>query len=181
MQRPEGGLRIGGWMSRMVLALIIALVIMVGCTERSTSQSDPLHGAWHVATMYLISADKDTIEILINESLIIFGEGYYSVAYAFGENKDSTFAERWHPNGKEKIDRYSSLIVNTGSYQINGSHLYARPLFALAPEFIKGQAVFSFKFVEETLELTWEKSIAFDGLEYPSAGTVTLLCLVRAK
>jgi len=28
-------------------------------------------------------------------------------------------------------------------------------------------------------QLTWEKSIAFDGLEYPSAGTVTLLRLTR--
>ena len=163
------------------LALIIALIGIVGCTESTTPQSDQLHGVWRVAAMYLISADKETIEIPINESLIIFGDGYYSIAYAFGDEGFPTYAERWHPSDSEKVARYSSLIVNAGSYQINESHIYARPLFALAPEFIQGQAVFSFKFEQETLELIWEKSIAFDGLEYPSAGTVTLLRLVREK
>jgi hypothetical protein len=163
------------------LALIIALIGIVGCTQRSTSQSDQLYGVWRVASMYLISADKETVEIPINESLIIFENGYYSIAYAFGDEGFPTYAERWHPSDSEKVARYSSLIVNAGSYQITESHIYARPLFALAPEFIQGQAVFSFKFEKDTLELIWEKSIAFDGLEYPSAGTVTLLRLVRAK
>ena len=37
------------------------------------------------------------------------------------------------------------------------------------------------RFSGDTLDLTWERSIAHDGLEYPSGGTVTLLRLLRAS
>ncbi|MBN2103407.1 hypothetical protein JW835_05125 [bacterium] len=168
-------------MNRIYITLIIVWIVMTGCADKSALQKNQLQGAWRVTAMCLISANKDTMKVPINESLFIFGEGYYSIVYAFGDKSSPTYAERWHPSDSEKVSRYSSLIVNTGSYHINGSHLYARPLFALAPEFVKGQAIFSFRFVKETLELIWEKSIAFDGLEYPSAGTVTLLKLVRVK
>jgi hypothetical protein len=68
---------------------------------------------------------------------------------------------------------------NGGTYQLRGSQIDARPLFALAPEFVGGKGVFSFAFTADTLELKWEHSIAFDGLEYPSRGAVTHLRLVR--
>ncbi len=167
-------------MNRIYLILISLLMGMTGCTEKPT-QADQIRGAWQVVKMQLITADRDTINVPVNESLVIFGNGYYSIAYAFGDKRFSTYTERWHPSDSEKIARYSSLIVNTGSYRINGSYIYAKPFFALAPEFIEGQAVFSYKFAEQTLELTWEKSIAFDGLEYPSGGAVTFLQLTRAK
>ncbi len=167
-------------MNRINVILISLLIGMVGCTEKP-ARANQLIGAWQVLSMQIITADQDTIQVPVNESLCIFGDGYYSIAYAFGNKPSQTYTERWHPSDSEKTTRFSSLIVNTGSYRINGSHIDAKPLFALAPEFIGGQAVFSFKFIEEILELTWEKSAAFDGLEYPSAGTVTFLRLVRTK
>jgi hypothetical protein len=71
--------------------------------------------------------------------------------------------------------------VNAGSYRLGGSQLEAYPLFALAPEFVGGKGIFSFAFAADTLDLTWERSIAFDELEYPSRGAVTLLRLVPAN
>lgn len=167
-------------MNRIVLILISLLMGVAGCIENPT-QSDQIQGAWQVVKMQLITADHDTINVPVNKSLVIFGNGYYNIAYAFGSKRFTTYTERWHPSDSEKIARYSSLIVNTGSYRINDSHIYAKPFFGLAPEFINGQAVFSFKFVEQTLVLIWEKSVAFDGLEYPSGGAVTFLQLIRAK
>lgn len=168
-------------MNRLCMVVIIVLMTMTGCAEEPASQADGLKGAWRVDAMYLISANQDTMQIPVNESLLIFTDDYYSISYAFGKKSPPAYSERWHPNDKEKIARYSSLIVNSGSYQINGSYIEARPAFALAPEFVDGQAVFSYKYAGDTLELIWEKSIAFDGLEYPSVGTVTFLRLVRAN
>ncbi len=167
-------------MSRPYMTLFTALVGLAACTGESTVQTGRLHGAWRLVTMQLISADQDTVKVPVQESLFVFGGGYYSIAYAFGNERSPTYAERWHPSEGEKAARFSSLIVNAGSYRIDGSDLYGRPLFALAPEFVGGRADFSFQFVADTLELTWQRSVAFDGLEYPSAGTVTLLRLVRA-
>jgi len=162
------------------LALIGLAAGMLACAAQTPAPKDPLDGAWRLVTMRLIPADGKSFDLPVRESLIIFADGYYSLDYAFGDSA-AAYAERWRPSESEKIARFSSIIVNSGSYRLDGSRIDARPLFALAPEFVGGEGVFSYAFKADTLELTWERSIAFDGLEYPSRGTVTLLRLVRAK
>ena len=166
-------------LSPVVLAVL--LVGVLGCSGRPADRPDPLNGAWRLATMHLILADGRKVEVPAHESLFIFADGYYSIGYAFGKAGSAPYAERWHPTDSEKVARFSSLIVNTGSYRLSGSRVDAHPLFALAPEFVGGQGVFLYAFKADTLQLTWERSIAFDGLEYPSGGTVTLLQLVREQ
>jgi hypothetical protein len=163
------------------LAIIAALVVTAGCAGRPAVPADPLRGAWRVESMYLIGPGRDTTEMKVNESLVTFGDGYYSMDYCFGRDRPATYAERWRPSDEEKLARFRSVIVNSGTYRLEGATIDARPLFALAPEFVGGRALFTHRFVGDTLELTWEKSIAFDGLEYPSAGTVTLLRLTRLR
>ncbi len=163
------------------VAFTLFVAGLLACSEQPPGPSDPLNGAWRLVGMDLILADGKIIEVPARESLFIFADGYYSIGYAFGDDGSVPYAERWHPSDSEKIARFSSVIVNSGSYRINGSEIDAKPLFALAPEFVGGRGVFSYAFAVDTLELTWKNSIAFDGLEYPSRGTVTLLRLVRSN
>jgi hypothetical protein len=163
------------------IAFAVLVAVAVACSERSPRPPDPLNGAWRLVAMHVIAEDGKNIEIPARESLFIFADGYYSIGYAFGDGGSVPYAERWHPSDGEKAARFSSVIVNAGSYRLRDSRLDARPLFALAPEFVGGEGVFSYAFTADTLELTWERSIAFDGLEYPSRGAVTLLRLVRAN
>lgn len=163
------------------MVLVGMVVGLTACTEQSAVQADALDGAWRLVSMQLIAADEETVEVSVHESLFIFADGYYSMGYAFGEERPAIYAQRWHPSASEKASRFSSMIVNAGTYEITGSQLVARPLFALAPEFVDGEGHFSYRFAGDTLDLTWERSIAFDRLEYPSGGTVTLLRLVRAN
>ncbi len=131
--------------------------------------------------MQLVEPSGRSIQMRTHENLFFFANGYYSIGYAFGDAGSAPYAERWHPSDREKIDRFGSVIVNAGSYRLRGAQLEAHPLFALAPEFVGGEGIISYAFDADTLELTWERSVAFDGLEYPSRGTVTLLRLVRAN
>jgi len=163
------------------IAFIGLLAGLVACSKQSAGPPDPLNGAWRLVAMHLISVDGKRVEVPTHESLFIFADGYYSIGYAFGDGRSVPYAERWHPSDSERIARFSSVIVNAGSYRLRGSQLDARPLFALAPEFVGGEGVFSYAFAADTLELMWERSVAFDGLEYPSRGTVTQLRLVRAN
>jgi len=173
--------RLGERMKPTYVAFAGLVAGMAACSERPPSPQDQLEGAWRVAAMRLISADGESTEVPAHESLVIFADGYFSIGYAFGGGASVPYAERWHPSDSEKVARFSSVIVNAGRYRLSGSQLDARPLFALAPEFVGGEGVFSYAFSADTLELTWQRSIAFDGLEYPSRGTVTLLRLVRAS
>jgi hypothetical protein len=154
---------------------------LIACSGESPGPRDPLNGAWRLLQMRLIFGEGKRMEVPVHESLVIFADGYYSFAYAFGDSGSVPYAERWHPSDNEKLARFSSLILNAGSYRLDGSELYASPHFALAPEFVGGEGVFSYAFAADTLELTWKRSVAFDGLEYPSRGTVTLLRLVRVE
>jgi hypothetical protein len=166
-------------MKRGMLLVLGAVVVAAGCTEQPSRPSDPLNGAWRLAEMDWISGAGDTVSFATRESFVLFADGYYSIGYAFGSRSLTGYAERWHPTDEEKVARFGSIIVNSGSYRTLGSRIEAKPLFALAPEFVGGRAEFSFTLEGDTLALTWEKSIAFDGLEYPSGGAVTLLRLVR--
>ena len=166
-------------MSPRRLAIIGALVAMSGCAQCSGALADPLRGAWRIDSMHLITTGRDTVTLKVNESLVTFGSGYYSLSYCFGKDRPATYAERWRPSDEEKLARFRTVIMNSGTYRLKGHRIDAKPLFALAPEFVDGRAIFSYQLVKDTLELTWEKSIAFDGLEYPSAGIVTLLRLTR--
>jgi hypothetical protein len=168
-------------MKLMRLALAGILTGIIACSDQSAGPPDPLNGAWRLVTMHLRFTDGKSIGIPVHESLFIFANGYYSMGYAFGDNASVPYAERWHPDDNEKLARFNSIIMNAGSYRVSGSRLDVQPLFALAPEFIRGRGVFSYAFKADTLELTWEHSIAFDGLEYPSKGTVTLLQLVHMQ
>ncbi len=161
-------------------ALTCLLAALAGCSNNPAAPVDPLNGAWRLAKMSLVLGDGKTVEIPSHESLVLFAGGHYSICYAFGDSS-TPYKERWHPSDGEKRSRFSSVIVNSGAYRANGNRIDARPLFALAPEFVGGRGVFSYAFRDDTLELVWEKSIAFDGLEYPSGGTVTRLELVRAE
>jgi hypothetical protein len=173
--------RIGEQMKIKHIAFAFLMACVVVCSKQPAVSPDPLNGAWRLVAMHWISADGKSFEIPVQESLVIFAEGYYSIGYAFGDSASVPFTERWHPSDREKVARYSSVIVNSGTYRLSGSRLDARPLFALAPEFVGGRGVFSYAFKADTLELTWERSIAFDGLEYPSKGSVIFLRLVRAN
>ncbi len=166
-----------------IRSLVSAGAAVVGtvCVPWTGAGADPLRGAWSVQSMYLVNAERDTIEMKVNESLVVFGDGTYSIGYCFGKDRPTTYAERWRPSDEEKLARFGRVIMHSGTYRLKGATIDVTPLFALAPEFVDGRAVFSYRFVEDVLELTWEKSIAFDGLEYPSAGTVTLLRLRRIR
>jgi hypothetical protein len=168
----------------MKLTHIVFASLIIGLSAfslQSAGPPDTLNGAWQLVAMHLILADGKRVEIPAHESLFLFADGYYSITYAFGNGSSVPYAERWHPNDSEKINRFSSVIINAGTYRLSGSRLDVHPLFAIAPEFVRGKGEFSYTFKADTLDLTWERSIAFDGLEYPSGGVVTLLRLVRAK
>ena len=166
-------------MKRACPVVFVAMLVIAGCNAPSPTPPDPLHGAWRMVEMYWILADGDTVAAPAHESLFLFSDGFYSIGYAFGRERMEAYAERWHPTDAEKATRFSSMIVNAGTYELHGSRIHATPLFALAPAFVGGEAEFFYTFTGDTLELSWDQSVAFDGLEYPGRGIVTLHRLVR--
>ena len=95
-------------MRRIYSAFVVVAAVVISCTQQLPGEQDPVHGAWRLVGMHLITADGKHIETPANESLFLFADGYYSIGYAFGKDGSKPYAERWHPSDAEKTARFSS-------------------------------------------------------------------------
>ena len=114
-------------------------------------------------------------------NIFIFTPNHYSMVWVFGENAGRAFTERWKPTDAEKIERFDSMVVNAGTYEISGSTLTAHPVVARIPDFIGGKLICDFHVDKDTMQLRFIDEYSFDGMQAPwvkSGGLV--LTLVRA-
>jgi len=112
-------------------------------------------------------------------NLVIFTPRHYSMIWALGAG--DPFAERWKPTDEEKVRRFDSMVVNAGTYEIDGVTLTAHPTVARIPDFIGGKLICEFHVENDTLRLKFVDEYSFDGVQAPwvaSGGLV--LTLVRS-
>jgi hypothetical protein len=113
-------------------------------------------------------------------SVIIFTSNHYSMVWTFGNEPQRPFMSRWNPTDTEKIDRFDSLVVNAGTYEIEGNTLIAHPVVARIPEFMGGKLICEYHIENDKMTLRFIDEYSFDGLQAPwvaSGGLV--LTLVR--
>jgi hypothetical protein len=173
---------------RTVVALLLAAS---GCAPPSPPAEDPtapsaqapsatpLEGAWQVVEMRQEYPDGRSQPLHARESFFLFAGSDYSLAWAYGEGPSPLYAERWRPTEEERLARFGSMLVNAGTFEVDGDRIVAHPRFALAPELVGGEVQFRFSFAGDTLTLSWDETISVDGVPYPSGGASTVLRLVR--
>lgn len=160
------------------------LVVVVGCSATSTSQqAGPLEGAWRLTSIVDVSADGSRTVHTPQESLFLFSGDHYSMAYAIGDESTAVFAEPFNPTDEERVARFSSMTVNTGTYEVSGSTATLRPLFARVPEFVGGFAELAYEVSGDQLTLRWRRTVSAAGVENPftAGGGSTELTLARLR
>jgi hypothetical protein len=113
-------------------------------------------------------------------SIFIFTPRHYSMVWVFGAEPQGSFAERWNPTDAEKIRRFDSLVVNSGTYEIDGNTLIAHPVIARIPDFMGGKLICEYHIEKDTMRLKFVDEYSFDGVQAPwvkSGGLI--LTLVR--
>ena len=150
-------------------------------TDENEASVSPLVGAWQLVARQTIAADGTTTDDTPQESLFLFTEDYYSMGYAQGEERSPLFSDPWNPTETEEQERFSSLTVNAGPYELSGSQLILRPQFALYPVVINAQETIEFELSGDTLTLTYIDIVGADGSTpfFLEGGAKTLLRLVR--
>jgi len=140
----------------------------------------PLEGAWQVVEMRQEYPDGRGYPLHPRESFFLFAGSGYSIAWAYGDGPSPLYAERWRPTEEERLARFGSMLVNAGTFEVDGDRMVAHPRFALAPELAGGEVRFRFSFSGDTLRLSWDETYSVDGIPYPSDGASTVLRLVRS-
>ena len=123
--------------------------------------SDPLAGVWLVTT--LTAPDGETIDPT-GPGQFIFADGRYSAVYSLGAEERPHAAVGFNPTADEKVAQYDTIIVNSGTYEVdNGSELTLRPIIAKTPEYAGGSSTLEFHVDGDVLTTTTRAITSVDG------------------
>lgn len=162
-------------------ALLPAVFVFVGCQQApSDGPADPagpaneLVGVWSLAAV-----DPGDGSPLIDPSqpgLYIFADEHYSAVFTPGPDVRTKATVSFQPTEEEMIEEYESIIVNAGTYEIDGSTVTFRPVIAKSPGFVGGRQSSRFSISGDTLVLNQDMLVAVDGVSPPDfGGSLTLL------
>ena len=170
---------------RIPSGLIAAVLVgLCGCATPSVpDQGGPLEGAWRLTGLVDVAADGTRADFTPQESLFLFQGAHYSMAYAQGDERFPSYAEAFAPTDEESVARFGSMTVNTGTFEVSGSTVTLRPLFALVPEFVGGFAEHDYELTGDDLTLTWGRTMSSAGVErsFTAGGGSTELRLTRVR
>jgi len=148
--------------------------------EVSTDEVDELEGVWRIEQANVIDSLGQATNMNAQRSLVIFTQGYYSFVWTFGSNTRNRANESFNPTDTEKIAAYNSIIVNTGTYELNGSKLVTKPLAAKSEEFVGGYANYEFRMEDDVLYLEVTDLASVDNVSINLGGR-TNFKLVRVE
>jgi len=146
-------------------ALVLFIFVLYGCSPQVNSEQAIFEGVWSINKIERDNEQTQNLDPL--PSLIIFTKKHYSIVWMPGDTAIEAFAERWSPTNEEKIQRYEEIVVNTGTYEIEGTQIEVRPVIARIPEFIGGLMIYEYEKLGDSLTLTLMDEYTFDGVQAP--------------
>ena len=147
-----------------------------------TRKSDKhgITGVWQIKDLAKQNGNRIVGGMTI-PSLFIFAQHHYCMVWVMSAKPQRAFAERWNPSDAEKIERFDSLVVNAGTYEITESTITAHPTVARIPEFMGGRFVCEYRVEGDFLRLKFVDEYTYDGVQAPwaASGRGLILTLVR--
>ena len=129
-----------------------------------------LMGVWAI---HQIEYADGTINADPEPSQAIFTAQNYSLLWIYPSTSLRSFEERWTPTDAEKIQRYGEIVVNSGTYELEGDSLMTLfPVVSRVPGFMGGgRLLYEFRVQGDTLWLTSRDEYSYDGIQAPWAAS----------
>jgi len=139
----------------------------------AATSASPLEGAWVVTSLQ--SSDGTAIDPA-GPGQFIFLDGRYSAVYTVGVTERRKSEKAFDPTEEEMVEQHETIIVNSGTYQVEGNELTLRPLVAKSPEFIGGSSIMEFSVNGDTLTAKIRQLTSANGISPEGAigSTMTL-------
>ena len=148
----------------MWIRCILAFALVMLCFTTCKKEDKGIVGVWQIKEVATQSGALITDKPL--PSIFIFTPGHYSMLWVLS-TKTEPFAERWNPTDAEKIKRFNSLIINSGTYEIKDSTLTMYPVVARIPELMGGKQICEYRLDNDTMLLKFVDEYSFDGVQAP--------------
>ena len=143
----------------------LSLLSYVGLSSCAVQAENSIKGVWRVSDIAREYNDQSISEPL--PSQIIFTNLHYSIVWMPGEEAIPAFATRWQPTDEEKMQSFGEIVVNSGTYSLNGSELRIKPVVARFAEFMGGYIDYQLSWAGDDLVLTFMDEVTFDGVRAP--------------
>ena len=127
----------------------------------AATSASPLDGAWVVTSLQ--SSDGKVIDPAGPGQFIFLG-GRYSAVYTVGVTERRKSEKAFDPTEEEMVEQYDTIIVNSGTYQVEGNELTLRPLVAKSPEYIGGSSTMEFSVDGDTLTTKIRQLTSVNGI-----------------
>jgi len=139
----------------------------------AATSASPLEGAWVVTSLQ--SSDGTAIDPA-GPGQFIFLDGRYSAVYTVGVTERRKSEKAFDPTEEEMVEQHETIIVNSGTYQVEGNELTLRPLVAKSPEYIGGSSTMEFSVDGDTLTTKIRQLTSVNGISPEGAidSTMTL-------
>ena len=139
----------------------------------AATSASPLEGAWVVTSLQ--SSGGAAIDPA-GPGQFIFLDGRYSAVYTVGVTERRKSVKAFDPTEEEMVEQYDTIIVNSGTYQVEGNELTLRPLVAKSPGFIGGSSMMEFSVNGDTLTTKIRQLTSVNGISPEGAigSTITL-------
>jgi hypothetical protein len=142
--------------------LVLTVFLLPGL---SSGAEDSIMGSWQVSRIDRDYRDKPIVEP--QPSMIIFADRHYSMFWTRGESSMRAYRNRWVPTDEEKLKRFGEIVVNFGTYVLEGSELRTYPIAAKTPELIGGVFVYDVSWIDGDLVLTMLNEFSYDDVQNP--------------
>jgi hypothetical protein len=170
--------------SGIPIVVVAVLLVAAGACEPASS-SRTVEGAWRVIGLEFTTPVGSSVNDSPLPGQAIFFDGSYSLVWMPGDTAMRAFDTRWEPTDAEKIERYGQIIMNSGTYVVEGDSLMTLwPIVSRVPEFMGGgRLIYKYRVLGDTLWFTSLDEYSYDGVQAPwaAAGNRVTLTLVRAK
>ncbi len=152
--------------------LVPFLALFAACAfaddSGASEKISELDGAWKLVMSEVIAPNGEHFPGHVQESLLLFSGGFYSMNWASGKAAAPHSATPLQPTDAEKVARYSTLIINAGRFEASEGVLSIWPDFALIPEYVGGLGVLDYVLDGDTLDLVWRTIESADGTSDPN-------------
>ena len=163
-------------MQRLSMFVIAVIMLLYGACEK---KAEGVVGVWEIDQVH--HGDRLITDQSL-PSLFIFTYDHYSMLWVLAAKPEQPFAKRWEPTDEEKLKRFNSLIVNSGTYEMVEDTLTMHPVVARVPDLVGGKQICLYDGADDTLRLHFVDEYSFDGVQAPwVTGGGLSLTLVRIE
>ncbi len=168
-------------MQRKLVTTIIALAAIAGGMGCATGGDGPIDGAWRVAKIQIAGHHGTMALDDPQPGICLFRDGYYSMIWRPRDEPAKGYATMWRQSAGEAAEAYSSIILDSGTFELSDTTLTTHPIVSKAPEMTGGRAIYSCKLDGDTLRIGMLEAYAHDGSGDPALRYAKMtLRLVRA-